>query len=146
MPAKKKIKNTKKNEKPRRFSFLSDMNPDKKSNILKVTGVIVMVFTVLTLLSTVSYLFTWMEDQSLLSQPDMMDRNVDVSNWGGKIGYRWSHFLVARCFGLGSFALIFLMGAVAFRLFFWQRSIVELVRLPSTDMNLRGILIGEIPQ
>jgi hypothetical protein len=98
MPAKKKTKNTKKNEKPMRFSFLSDMNPDKKSNLLKITGVIVMVFAVLTLLSTVSYLFTWMEDQSLLSQPDMMDRNVDVSNWGGKIGYRWSHFLVAGCF------------------------------------------------
>ena len=123
MPAKKKTKNTKKNEKPMRFSFLSDMNPDKKSNLLKVTGVIVMVFAVLTLLSTVSYLFTWMEDQSLLSQPDMMDRNVDVSNWGGKIGYRWSHFLVAGCFGLGSFALIFLLAVSAFRLFFWNRSI-----------------------
>lgn len=49
MPAKKKTKNTKKNEKPMRFSFLSDMNPDKKSNLLKVTGVIVMVFAVLTL-------------------------------------------------------------------------------------------------
>ena len=30
---------------------------------------------------------------------------------------------MAECFGLGSFALVFLMGAVAFRLFFWNRSI-----------------------
>lgn len=141
MPAKKKTKNTKKNEKPMRFSFLSDMNPDKKSNLLKVTGVIVMVFAVLTLLSTVSYLFTWMEDQSLLSQPDMMDRNVDVSNWGGKIGYRWSHFLVAGCFGLGSFALIFLMGAVAFRLFFWQRSIGL---LKTTFITVSGAFVASL--
>jgi S-DNA-T family DNA segregation ATPase FtsK/SpoIIIE len=141
MPAKKKTKNTKKNEKPMRFSFLSDMNPDKKSNLLKITGVIVMVFAVLTLLSTVSYLFTWMEDQSLLSQPDMMDRNVDVSNWGGKIGYRWSHFLVAGCFGLGSFALIFLMGAVAFRLFFWQRSIGL---LKTTFITVSGAFVASL--
>jgi S-DNA-T family DNA segregation ATPase FtsK/SpoIIIE len=141
MPAKKKTKNTKKNEKPMRFSFLSDMNPDKKSNLLKITGVIVMVFAVLTLLSTVSYLFTWMEDQSLLSQPDMMDRNVDVSNWGGKIGYRWSHFLVAGCFGLGSFALIFLMGAVAFRLFFWKRSIGL---LKTTFITVSGAFVASL--
>ena len=123
MPAKKKIKNVKKNEKPSRFSFFSDMNPDRKSNFLKVTGVIVFVFALLTLLSTVSYLFTWEVDQSLLSQPDRMNKEVEVNNIGGKLGYLWSHFLVAGCFGLGSFVLIFLLGAVAFRLFFWQRSI-----------------------
>ena len=123
MPVKKKTKNTKKNEKHVRFSFFSDMSQDKKSNILKFAGVIVAVITVLTLISTVSYLFTWKEDQSLLSQPDMMDKLVDVNNIGGKLGFRWSHFLVAECFGLSSFALIFLMGAVAYRLFFWQRSI-----------------------
>ena len=123
MPAKKKTKNTRKDEKHARFSFFSDMNPDKKSNILKFAGLVVAVIAVLTLISTVSYLFTWKEDQSLLSQPDMMDKLVDVNNIGGKLGFRWSRFLVAECFGLGSFALIFLMAAVAYRLFFWQRSI-----------------------
>ena len=119
----KKTKTIKKNEKQKRFSFFSDMDTDKKSNLLKSAGVIVMVFTVLTLLSTVSYLFTWESDQSLLSQPDMMGKDIEVSNLGGKIGYRWSHFLVAQCFGLGSFALILLLGACAYRLFYWKRSI-----------------------
>ena len=122
MAARKTVKKTR-NEKQRRFSFFSDMDTDRKSNILKCTGVIVLIFTLLTLLSTVSYLFTWQADQSLLSQPDMMDKNVEVQNLGGKFGYRWSHFLVAECFGLGSFALLILMGAVAYRLFYWQRSI-----------------------
>ena len=122
MPAK-KTKSTKKNEKQNRFSFFSGMDSDKKSNILKYTGVVVMVFTLLTLVSTISYLFTWEADQSLLSTPDMMDKAVDVNNWGGKLGYRWSRFLVGSCFGLGSFALIFLLGAVAYRLFYWKRSI-----------------------
>ena len=121
--AAKKIKNTRKNEKRNGFSFFSDMDSDKKSNLFKYAGIVVTVFTLFTLVSTLSYLFTWEADQSLLSNPDMMDKAVDVNNWGGKLGYRWSHFLVGACFGLGSLALVFLMGAVAYRLFYWQKSI-----------------------
>ena len=122
MTAKRQTKDKKK-EKRSRFSFFSDMDPIRKSNILKYTGVAVMVFTLFTLVSTLSYLFTWKPDQSLMSHPDMMDKGVDVANWGGKAGFVWSHLLVARCFGLGCFALIFLMGAVSYRLFFWDRHI-----------------------
>ena len=70
-----------------------------------------------------SYLLTWQEDQSIMSAPDMLDKGVEVSNAAGKIGYRWGYFLVCRFLGLGSFALIFLLGVSAFRLFFWNRSI-----------------------
>ena len=94
-----------------------------KSNILKYTGIAVLVFALFTLISALSYLFTWQADQSLMSHPEMMDKGVDVENWGGKLGYMWSRFLVSGCFGLGSFALVFLMGAVAYRLFFWDRHI-----------------------
>ena len=118
-----KTKTTKKNEKRRRFSFFSSLTPEKKSAALKYTGLTIFVLTMFTLVSTVSYLFTWDADQSLLAHPEMVDKSVDVANLGGKIGYKWSYFLVARCFGLGSFALIFLMGAVAYRLFFWNRHI-----------------------
>ena len=113
----------KKKGKQSRFSFFSDMTQEKKSAIYRYCGLAVLAFTLFTLASLVSYLFTWQEDQSLLAHPDMIDKSVDVANWGGKAGYRWSEFLVARCFGLGSFALVFLMGAVAFRLYFWNRSI-----------------------
>ena len=103
--------------------FFSEIDPDKKSSILKYTGIAVLVFALFTLLSSVSYLFTWQADQSLLTDPEMMAKGTDVENWGGKLGYRWSRFLVSGCFGLGSFALVFLMGAVAYRLFFWNRHI-----------------------
>ena len=139
--AAKKTKNTKKNEKHKRFSFFSGMDTDKKSNILKYAGIVVMVFALLTLVSAVSYLFTWEADQSLLSKPDMMDKAVDVNNWGGKIGYRWSHFLVGRCFGLGSFALVFLLGAVAYRLFYWQRSIGL---LKTTFLTVSGTFVSSV--
>ena len=104
-------------------SRIEAIDPQKRSNILKYTGLAVAVFAFFSLVASVSYLFTWQTDQSLMSHPDMMDKGVEVANWGGKFGYKWSHFLVARCFGLGSFALIFLMGAVAYRLFFWNRHI-----------------------
>ena len=116
-------KTTRKKEKHTRFSFFSALTPEQKSTIFKYAGLTVFALTLFTLVSTVSYLFTWESDQSLLAHPDMVDKNVEVANWGGKLGYRWSVFLVARCFGLGSMALVFLMGAVAYRLFFWNRHI-----------------------
>ncbi len=122
MAAKRKTKDTKK-EKRARFSFLSDMNPDTKSLILKVLGVIAAIFTVFTFISAFSYLFTWDTDQSLMSRPDMMNKAIDVENAGGKAGYRWAHFLVCRFLGLGSFAFVFLMGAASYRLFYWNKSI-----------------------
>ena len=109
--------------KRRRFSFFSDMTQEKKAMYCRYVGLAVFIFTAITFVSAVSYLFTWQTDQSLLSHPEMMDKSVDVANIGGKFGYRWSEFLVSRCFGLGSFALIFLMGVVSFRLYFWNKSI-----------------------
>ena len=123
MAARKKSKAGVKKEKRIRFSFFSDMNPDTKSIVLKGLGLAVAVFTVFTFVASMSYLFTWQNDQSLMSHPDMMDKVVDVENAGGKLGYRWASFLVCRFLGLGSFAFVFLMGAVAYRLFFWNRSI-----------------------
>ena len=99
------------------------MDPQLKSNLLKVSGAAVMVFALFSLVSVLSYLFTWHTDQSLLSNPDMMNQSVDVANWGGKAGYRWAAFLVGKCFGLGVFAIVYLLGACAFRLFCWDRSI-----------------------
>ncbi len=122
MAAKKKSTNIRK-EKRARFSFLSEMNPDTRSIILKVLGVLAAIFTVFTFISALSYLFTWQTDQSLMSRQNMMDKTIDVANWGGKAGYRWGHFLVCRFLGLGSFAFVFLMAAVSYRLFYWNRSI-----------------------
>lgn len=116
-------KTNKKKEKRNGFSFFSNIDPDTKSLILKILGLVVGIFTIFTLVASVSYLMTWQEDQSLMSSPDMLDKGVEVSNAAGKIGYRWGYFLVCRFLGLGSFALIFLLAVSAFRLFFWNRSI-----------------------
>ena len=116
-------KKSEKNSRKKKISFWNRLSDDRKSTLLKYAGWTMAAFSVITLISVFSYLFTWQADQSLLSRPDMMDKSVDVQNWGGKLGYRWSSFLVTDCFGLGSFALVFLFCAIAYRLFFWKRSI-----------------------
>ena len=120
MAAKKK---TERSSVKKKVSFWNRMSDDKKSTLLKYAGWTVAAFAVFTFVAVLSYLFTWQADQSLMTRPDMMDKTVDVHNWGGKIGYRWSSFLVSDCFGLGCFALVFLLFAVAYRLFYWKRSI-----------------------
>ncbi len=120
MAAKKK---TERSSVKKKVSLWNRMSDDKKSTLLKYAGWTVAAFAVFTFVAVLSYLFTWQADQSLMTRPDMMDKTVDVHNWGGKIGYRWSSFLVSDCFGLGCFALVFLLFAVAYRLFYWKRSI-----------------------
>ena len=130
-----------KNETRWSFSFFTDMAPEKKSNILKYSGIAVMVFAMFTFVSVLSYLFTWSTDQSLMSHPEMMDKGVEVANWAGKAGYKWASFLVSDCFGLGSFAMIFLLFACAYRLFCWDRSI-GLLRL--TFLSVSGTFLASL--
>ncbi|MBO8444656.1 MAG: DNA translocase FtsK 4TM domain-containing protein [Bacteroidetes bacterium] len=104
-----------------RFSFLPSLDGEQKKKVVKVTGLAVATFAIFTLIAIVSYLFTWKADQSLLSDPFMMDGEAEVHNSAGKLGYRWGHFLVCRCFGLGSFAFVILLGVIAARLLFGQR-------------------------
>ena len=105
------------------FGWFTGISEEKKSTILKYAGWAMVALTLFTLISVVSYMFTWKVDQSLLTSANMMDQTVDVHNWGGKTGYDLSYFLVSECFGLGSFALIFLLGALSFRMIYWKRSI-----------------------
>ena len=101
------------------FRLFAGMSEERKSALIKYTGWAVAALAVYVLVSVGSYLFTWKADQSLLSAPDMMDSSVDVQNWGGKLGYDLSHMLVGECFGLGAFALIFLLGFVAYRMIYF---------------------------
>ncbi len=134
-------KKSERNSRKKKTSFWNRLSDDRKSTLLKYAGWTMAAFAVITLISVLSYLFTWQADQSLLSRPDMMDKNVDVQNWGGKLGYRWSSFLVTDCFGLGSCALVFLFCAIAYRLFFWKRSI-GLLKL--TFISLLTALISSL--
>lgn len=107
----------------KRFRLFASISEKRKSTLLKYTGWAITAFTLYTLVSVGSYLFTWKADQSLLTSPDMMDQAVEVQNWGGKLGYDLSHFFVSECFGLASLVLVFLLGFISYRMIFWKKSL-----------------------
>ena len=122
----------------RKNGFFRNMDPELKSILIKCAGGLIMIVAFFTFVSMLSYLFTWSVDKDLLMNAERMSKGVDVSNMGGKLGYLWSHFLISDMLGLASFVLVFLFGAVAYRLFFWQRHI-GLMRL--TFLSLSGMMI-----
>lgn len=120
------------------FTFFKNMDPELKSILIKCSGGLVMMMALFTFVSMLSYLFTWSIDKDLLMNAERMSKGVDVSNIGGKLGYLWSHFLISDMLGLASFVFVFLMGALAYRLFFWQRHI-GLMRL--TFLSVSGAFV-----
>ena len=100
------------------LSFWTDMEEDERRKFILIAGLLLGAFTILTLISCLSYLFTWKADYSLLSGSNIMDRSVEVNNLAGKFGFKWGYFLITKCFGLGSFALIIILFAVTSKLLF----------------------------
>ena len=104
-------------------SLWTGLDPEKRSRIATVAGWAVAVFAVYTLLAVCSYFFTWKQDQSLLTDPSMMDQSVQVHNLASKAGFKWSHFLVGNCFGVAALALVVFLGILAWRLIRKDRSV-----------------------
>ena len=96
--------------------FWKNWDDSQKAVAIRVAGLLMALFTVFSLISVLSYFFTWQRDQSLLTDPAMMDSARSCANMAGKLGLKWSRLLVYRWFGLGSLALIVLMAALSIRL------------------------------
>ena len=103
------------------MAFWSNLDDNDKAKLATTTGLLVAALAIFTLISTLSFFFTWSADQSLLSDPNMMSASSDVHNWCGKLGYRWSYFLVAKCFGVGSIAFVLILFFISVRLLFKKR-------------------------
>ena len=120
------------------------MDDRDKAMARMLAGLLVAVFAVFTLVSNVSYLFTWKMDQSLVMSPDSLASSSEASNLGSGLGFRWARFLTGKCFGLGSFALIVILIAVAVRLLAhrWNRSLVRTVLVSVTGAMLASLLLS----
>ena len=120
------------------FRFWRNMDDDDKSRLVRIIGLVGALAAVFTLLSTVSYFFTWKADQSSLTSA-VGDTTVEVSNAGGKLGYRWADLLVRKWFGLGSLAFIVILFAVSVRLLLrrWRYSMLK-----TTLLTFSGALVA----
>ena len=82
---------------------------EKKDNTLvyKVLGGLTLLFSVFVFLASISYLFTWRSDQSILNSgisDFIFDfRNLVPQNFMGKLGAFLAHFFIYNGFGIGAF-------------------------------------------
>lgn len=92
------------------------MNKTSADKMMILSGIILAAFSVFTLLACLSFVVTWKQDQSLLYAQDFFADMVQTSNRAGGLGFKWSSFLVGRCFGLAAFVLCAVLLVAAFRL------------------------------
>ena len=125
------------------LGFWRNMDDGDKVRLTKMTGILVALLAVFTLLATVSYFFIWKADQSSLSSA-VGDISVEVSNMAGKMGYRWADLLVRRWFGLGSLAFVVILFAVSVRLLLhrWRYSMVKTTLLTVTGAMLSSFILA----
>lgn len=79
--------------------------------IRNVTGIVLGLLAVYTLISVVSYMITWTSDQSLADVASVTE--AQAHNSGGVIGFRWARLLVTKLFGIGAFAIPVILGAAS---------------------------------
>ena len=98
---------------------LIQLQDDQKEILCKVLGLAAGAFTVFAFIALLSYLFCWKADMS----------GDELLNASGSLGYGLARFLVCDCFGLGSFALLAITGALCVQLFQFRmrRSFISLV-------------------
>ncbi len=87
-------------------AYWAELDAKRRTQCRIVAAVLLGIFTLFTAIAVGSYLFTWKQDASLLSEPSLMDSDVAVHNASSKLGFRWGHFLVTRCFGLAALGLV----------------------------------------
>ena len=98
-------------------SYFRNMDPQTRTLIARVVGLVVGVFALFTLFSCVSYLFTWKSDYSIVSWGDISNPDKMPANSGSRLGLRWSRFLVGGCFGLSAFCIAGLLAILAVKIF-----------------------------
>lgn len=85
-----------------------------------VFGFLSFSFAALLTLSFISFFFTWTYDQSQLEYSSFQyyfNSNIDVKNWGAKVGAKLSKLFIHDLFGLSSFSFILLFIVIGFRFF-----------------------------
>ena len=107
--------------------LFKNWDKEEKASAVRILGLVMAALTVFMLIASVSYLFHWKQDMSLLAGADASDAGQAVGNAAGRLGFRTGYLLVCELFGMGSFCLLLILGAVTVRLLLhrWRRSLVK---------------------
>jgi len=125
-------------------SLWNRWDEDQKSSAVKIAGAVIGILAIVMIAGSISYLFSWKADQSLLSDPDMMSPDAHAANGGGKFGYGFGRLLIYRMFGLGSFALPVIMIALSLRLMAgkWHYSLLKTAVVLFSGALVSSILLS----
>jgi len=107
---------------------------------LKRVGGLFLFFSCIYLLIAFSaFMFTWKEDQSLLSENWWMilrEGNYEAENWLGPLGAMMGHLFVYEWFGVMSFLFVFLLFLYGFKVLFgksllpnWKTTIASVIAM-----------------
>ena len=84
------------------FAKYWDRLGERKQTGLRLLGTaVVLLCTLMVLVSVTSYIFTWRQDQSVLTAPSQPVQNAAASS-----GFSLGHFLVTNSFGLAAYCLV----------------------------------------
>ncbi|MBO4466103.1 MAG: DNA translocase FtsK [Bacteroidales bacterium] len=110
------------------------IEPEKKEALAKLTGLVIAVFAVFTLIAIVSYLLHWKADMTADA----------LRNAAGSLGYRFGRFLVCDCFGLGSLAILVVLTALSVRLVFhkWNYSLLKTTVMTLGDAFVAALVLA----
>lgn len=110
----------KKEARPEKSAKNNSKNLDAR--FIKISGLLLVLLSLYLFIAFFSYLFTWKEDQSVVSNASfniIFDAaNHKVENWLGIIGAMLSHLFMYRGFGLSSFLFVLASFLIGYRLLF----------------------------
>jgi len=89
--------------------------------VKRVEGLFLFFSCIYLLIAFTAFMFTWKEDQSLLSENwwvVLREGNYEAENWLGPVGAMMGHFFIHEWFGVMSFLFIFLLFIYGFRVLF----------------------------
>lgn len=123
----------------------------KNDTTRRVAGFLMLTFTVVSLISFLSFLFSWKYDQSFLSDShweEYLEELGEVKNAMGYLGARWAYTMVHDGFGIAAFSILPVM---AFTGLFWlvnyrPYSLLRLLLHTLIFMSWFSLLLGFVFQ
>lgn len=124
--------------------FWKSWDEEEKASATRIIGLAVCALTVFVAVAMISYLFSWEEDLSLLH--NAVGADSEAVNEAGSLGFRTGHLLVCELFGIGSFSLLLILGAVSIRLLThkWKRSLVKTALIALFGAFISSLLLAFI--
>jgi S-DNA-T family DNA segregation ATPase FtsK/SpoIIIE len=138
------------------------------SKLIRISGLFLLLFSIFLLISFLSYCFgAWKTDDIFTGDASsftsiLLNSNIKVSNWTGRLGASLSYLFVKQLFGVASFLFPFYFFIVGFKLLF-KRNILPLGRtfqilfivlvllsvglgylFPNEELSLLGGVFGHI--